>query len=50
LAAREQELTDLIVENNERRHQYEKLAKEGKAEVERLRAEVMNLMEDNHRY
>ena len=50
LASREQELTDLIVENNERRHQFERLAKESKGDGERLRSEVAGLMEDNHRY
>lgn len=47
---REQELTDLIVENTERRHLIERMNKDHKSEVERLRGEACQLMEENHRY
>lgn len=50
LSQREQELTDLIVENNERRHAQDRMSREHKQELERIRAENVTLMEENHRY
>lgn len=49
LSEREQELTDLIVENNERRHQLDAVTKERKADLEHLRSEVSRLLDENHR-
>lgn len=40
----------MIVENNERRHTQERVTREHKQEMERVRTENVTLMEENHRY
>ena len=49
LAKREQELTDLIVDNNEIKAILERVKRESRDEIDRLRAEAAQLMEENHR-
>ena len=50
LAKREQEATDLIVDNTELKSTLERNKRESRQEIEKLRGEVCRLMEDNHRY
>jgi hypothetical protein len=50
LAKREQEATDLIVDNTELKSTLDRTKRESRQEIEKLRGEVGRLMEDNHRY
>ncbi len=50
LARREQELTDMIVDNKELKDEKEKIKREKREESEKLRAEITRLMDENHRY
>lgn len=50
LGRREQELTDMIVDNKEIKDSAERLRREKREETEKLRNEISNLMDENHRY
>jgi hypothetical protein len=50
VARREQELTDMIVDNKELKDALEKVKKDKREETDKMRGEIANLLDENHRY